>query len=70
MSDTPTLKNVSTADLERSLANTLAGLSGWEDAQVHVQQIQYDPTGLVTGERITLQLSVSLRNKASDDVPF
>ena len=67
----PSVKNVSLADLEKGLAQALQQMTGWPVVQVGLEKLSFDtPPMLSSGEAITLSLRVRMRNEEDESFPF
>lgn len=68
----PSVKNVSTADLEAAIAQALAGLTGWETCTVRIGTAKFSGERYVGGETVELTLEAVFAPKPvpEGDLPF
>ena len=66
--DDPSVKNVSTAQIEAALAQALQQLTGWEKCTVAVHGLDFERVSV--GERVALRLQASFQATPSEGVGF
>ena len=66
--DDPSVKNVSTAQIEAALAQALQQLTGWDECTVTVHGLEFEKA--FVGERVALQLSASFQAAQNGGVGF
>jgi hypothetical protein len=57
----PSIKKVSTAEIEAAIAKALAGITGWDECIVSVQNAEFAPETFTTQEVVTLTLKATLK---------
>jgi len=67
---TPSLKNVSTSDVEAAIALALAKLTGWENCAVSVEALEFGPDQGLSGERASLRLTARFTPAPGEPLPF
>lgn len=71
----PSLKNVSTAEIEAAIAQALAALTGWETCTVRINTVDFEKK-FDTSEDVSLKLGIAFSKRITklrsitDDAPL